>query len=637
MNPLILILLILIPLLVLLLVARRGGDSSAAELTRLEKAISNIEAEPGAITTIDCPLPLSGEVEGETYECGVYTVPVSYDDPGGSTINLAFVRLFAAGEATEAPIVFLAGGPGQSGILAAGGQLYGDLRDDRDLIFPAQRGTLFGQRLALEECVDLLGDQLGRDELQAFVDSVSAGESRDRSLPYDQYLAQYSETVGAINGRCHEAFKNAGYDPAQFNTANSTNDLVGLLAALGYESYNLHGTSYGTRLALETARRHPEAPIRSMVLDSPATTTVDRLSNLAVAPHEMVMRLFANCAADADCSEAYADLPARTAALLAQLDAQPLSAGERRIGPEEVITQLLDLSGTRGNTLPRMIAELEAGDTSTYLALLNREVGTAPAEGPVGSDAVNGLLREISLAGLQGSNPLTGLQAVKDVLYGAQADDAREGMKANARRVLADSESLPRILEMIDALTGDEVQQLREMTSGGGTQSDEAAINLVTQASARNNAHFLLSGIVCLEQLPFSDVQGALARRDALAIPELGSSDALLATEVGNCANYPMGAIDPTYGEPIRSAIPTLILQGEYDTRTPPENGRALAEQLSNATLVMVPQAGHETWGIGSCAAQIGIEFIRNPGRTPDLSCLQQRQPRFSLPGDPLQ
>ena len=171
------------------------------------------------------------------------------------------------------------------------------------------------------------------------MDSVSAGGSRDRSLPYDQYLAQYSETVGAINGRCHEAFKKAGYDPAQFNTANSTNDLVGLLAALGYESYNLHGTSYGTRLALETARRHPEAPIRSMVLDSPATTTVDRLSNLAVAPHEMVMRLFANCAADADCSEAYADLPARTAALLAQLDAQPLSAGERRIGPEEVITQ----------------------------------------------------------------------------------------------------------------------------------------------------------------------------------------------------------------------------------------------------------------------------------------------------------
>ena len=638
MKLLIIIFLILIPalLLVLLLVACRGGDSGAADLARLEKEISDIEAEPGAITTISCPLPIPGEAEGETYECGVYTVPVNYYDPESATINLAFVRLFAEAEAAEAPIVFLAGGPGQSGILAAGGQLYGDLRRDRDLIFPAQRGTLFGQRLALEECVALLGDQLGRSELQAFVDSVSAGDSRDRSLPYEEYLAQYKETVGAINGRCHEAFKNAGYDPTQFNTANSTNDLVGLLEALGYESYNLHGTSYGTRLALETLRRHPEAPIRSMVLDSPSTPTVDRLSNLAVAPHEMVMQLFANCAADAACNEAYPDLPARTAALLDKLQSGPLAAGEATIGVDEVIAQLLDLSGKRGKYLPRMVAELESGKTTTYLALLNREVGTASPEGSTGSRAVNDLVQQISLAGLQDSNPLTGLQAVKDVLDGTQADDPREGMKESARRVLVDSESLPDILEKIDALTDEEVRELREMVSGGGEQADQATVDLITQASARNNAHFLLSGIVCLEQLPFADEQAAQARRDALAIPALGSTDALLATEVGNCTNYPMGETDPASGEPVSSSVPVLILQGEYDTRTPPTNGRALAEQFENATLVIVPQAGHETWGTDNCAAQIGIEFLRDPERTPDLSCLDVRRERFSLPGDSL-
>jgi pimeloyl-ACP methyl ester carboxylesterase len=131
-------------------------------------------------------------------------------------------------------------------------------------------------------------------------------------------------------------------------------------------------------------------------------------------------------------------------------------------------------------------------------------------------------------------------------------------------------------------------------------------------------------------------VQGAIARRAALAIPALGNSDALLATEVGNCSEYPMGASDPSYGEPVRSSVPVLILQGEYDTRTPPENGRVLAEQLEQATLVMIPQAGHETWGAGNCAAQIGIEFIRDPQKQPDLSCLQSRQHRFSLPGEPL-
>jgi pimeloyl-ACP methyl ester carboxylesterase len=240
------------------------------------------------------------------------------------------------------------------------------------------------------------------------------------------------------------------------------------------------------------------------------------------------------------------------------------------------------------------------------------------------------------LAGLQGGNPLTGLQALKDVLDGALEDDPRAGMKANAERVLADSESLPDILEGIDALTDEEVQELRGMVSGGGGQTDQAALDLFTQANARNNAHFLLSGIVCHEQLPFADVQAAIARRDALPIPALGNSDAFLATEVGNCAEYLMGASDPSYGEPLRSSVPVLILQGEYDTRTPPENGRVLAEQLDNATLVIVPQAGHETWGSGNCAAQIGINFLRNPDQEPDLSCLEQRRGHFSLPGEPL-
>ena len=410
--------------------ACRGNASS--ELSRLQAEISAVKAQAGAITTIACPLTLAGEVEGKTVECGVYTVPVDYSDASAGTINLAFVRLFAADEATQAPIVFLAGGPGQSGLLAAGRQLYGDLTHDRDLIFPAQRGTLFGQRLALEECVTLLGDQLGRSELQAFVDSVTADGRRDRTLPYDQSLAQYSETVGAINGRCHEAFKQAGLDPAQFNTANSTNDLVGLMAALGYDSYDLHGTSYGTRLALETLRRHPAAPVRSAVLDSPAAPTIDRLSTLAVATHEMVMQLFANCAADEACNEAYPNLPGRLAALLERLRSEPLVSGEQNIGADEVISQLLDLGGTRGNYVPRMVAELEAGNTTTYLALLNRDVGTESPEASAGSQAVNDLVQRIALAGLQGSNPLTSIQAVKDVLDGVLEDDPRAGMKRNA-------------------------------------------------------------------------------------------------------------------------------------------------------------------------------------------------------------
>lgn len=620
-----------------LLTSCDGSRSGASDLTRVQQEISAIRAEVGTLTPIDCPLPPAGEVEGETYECGVYTVPVDYDDPGAGTINLTYVRLKAeSATPLPDPIVFLAGGPGQSGVVAAGGSLYGDLRRERDIIFPAQRGTLFAQRLGLEDCVTLLGNELGRSELAAFVESVAPSNTRDRSQPYDEYLANYRATVGPVNARCHEAFKKAGLDPAQFTTANSARDLVGLMQALGYESYNLHGTSYGTRLALETVRRHPEAPIRSVVLDSPVAPTVDRLRALATAPYDMVMQLFANCSADPACAAAYPDLPERTAALLDTLATTPLTAGERTIGPAEVLDQLRDLGGTRGNTMPRMIAELEAGDATTYLALANREVGTRSPEGSATSDAVSDLIQKISLAGLKGSNPLTGLQAVADVLGGARETDPRAGMKAAAERTLADSESLPQILEDIDNLSDADVLVLRDSAPGASAPVDRTVIDRVTAANARNNAHFLLSGIVCLEQLAFADARAAIAARDTLPIPALGVSDALLATEVGNCTDFPMGTGDPRYGEALDSAIPTLILQGEYDTRTPPLHGRTLAEQLGSATLVMIPQAAHETWGPGNCAARIGIEFIRNPQQTPDLSCLETRRHRFSLPGVPL-
>jgi pimeloyl-ACP methyl ester carboxylesterase len=126
------------------------------------------------------------------------------------------------------------------------------------------------------------------------------------------------------------------------------------------------------------------------------------------------------------------------------------------------------------------------------------------------------------------------------------------------------------------------------------------------------------------------------AINNSLAIPALRASEALLATEVGNCANYPMGEPDPSYREPVSSDLPILILQGEFDVRTPLKNGLALAEQLQNATLAVIPQIGHETWTGSNCVGQIATDFILNPDQVLDLSCLQARQERFVLPDEPL-
>ena len=166
---------------------------------------------------------------------------------------------------------------------------------------------------------------------------------------------------------------------------------------------------------------------------------------------------------------------------------------------------------------------------------------------------------------------------------------------------------------------------------------DEDAADLVQNANARNNAQFMMSGMVCSEQIPFSDIDAAIALPAQMAIPALSSSDALLATEIANCTNYPMGAVDPSYSEPVSSDVPVLILHGEFDVRTALDNALTLADQLDNATLVVVPQAGHETMAGNNCASRVGREFLREPQQTLDTSCIEAREEQFSLPSDPLE
>ena len=73
----------------------------------------------GSYAPMPCPdpLPWDGEVEGETYECGVVTVPENHDIPDGRQIELLFMRLYATTLAPASdPLVYLSGGPGGSAL-----------------------------------------------------------------------------------------------------------------------------------------------------------------------------------------------------------------------------------------------------------------------------------------------------------------------------------------------------------------------------------------------------------------------------------------------------------------------------------------------------------------------------------------
>ncbi len=75
--------------------------------------------------------------------------------------------------------------------------------------------------------------------------------------------------------------------------------------------------------------------------------------------------------------------------------------------------------------------------------------------------------------------------------------------------------------------------------------------------------------------------------------------------------------------EPVRSSIPTLILQGEYDSATPPANGMLAAQTLNKSYFFLFPGVGHGIFSPNStCPNDITNAFWENPTEKPDASCI---------------
>ena len=80
--------------------------------------------------------------------------------------------------------------------------------------------------------------------------------------------------------------------------------------------------------------------------------------------------------------------------------------------------------------------------------------------------------------------------------------------------------------------------------------------------------------------------------------------------------------------EPVRSSIPTLILQGEYDPVTPPANGMLAAQTLSKSYFFLFPGVDHGLASHSFCANEIMNAFLDNLTEKPDASCIPP-EPNF--------
>lgn len=177
-------------------------------------------------------------------ERGFLTVPENRQKPASRLIQIAFVRFKSTAAEPQPPVVYLAGGPGGSGVGAARGArfpLFMAMREIGDVIALDQRGT--GMSKPNLTCPE------------PFAYPVDKPYSREDLL----------EIVRQDARACAEHFRRQGIDLNGYNTTESADDLEDLRKALGAEKISLWGISYGTHLALATVKRHDKS-INRMIL-----------------------------------------------------------------------------------------------------------------------------------------------------------------------------------------------------------------------------------------------------------------------------------------------------------------------------------------------------------------------------------
>ncbi len=94
------------------------------------------------------------------------------------------------------------------------------------------------------------------------------------------------------------AFEMPGFGESAENTRSATiQDLAGTMAAavraLGIETFDLMGTSFGGKVSLWLAALHPER-VRALVLEAPAAIRPEGSRPAAGTPEEMARRLYAH-------------------------------------------------------------------------------------------------------------------------------------------------------------------------------------------------------------------------------------------------------------------------------------------------------------------------------------------------------
>lgn len=292
-------------------------------------------ATPGLPEFSECRIGPEGAI-GLKAECLEVSLPEDHAAPDGRQITVKVARLPARSRApAAAPLVFIAGGPGQSAIETFAGArgAFSAVRQQRDILLIDQRGTGESSPLRCE-----------------------ALEEAEATLPQDEgMLAAWTrDCLASLEG-----------DPRWYSTVDAVRDLEVLRERLGYPAYVLYGISYGTRVAQEYLRQYPER-VERVVLDGVVPPDAILGTEIANDAQRALENVFRRCEQQESCAArfpALRDSVARIKELLGE-DGRRVSVRDAYSGEMEDVT----MSWPRVAMVVRMFSY--APETLSLLPLL---------------------------------------------------------------------------------------------------------------------------------------------------------------------------------------------------------------------------------------------------------------------------
>jgi pimeloyl-ACP methyl ester carboxylesterase len=144
-------------------------------------------------------------------------------------------------------------------------------------------------------------------------------------------------------------------------------------------------------------------------------------------------------------------------------------------------------------------------------------------------------------------------------------------------------------------------------------------------------------GLMALAKMLDSTMQGQMAFGMQLSVicsedargltSNAGDAGTLLGNQfaeflLAQCEVWPKGMMPADFHSPLRSALPVLVMSGEYDPVTPPRYGAEVVSTLSNGRHLIVRGHGHNVIGAG-CMPKLFAQFIDSTdAKALDAKCL---------------